>query len=121
MFVGFVLSLVLPPTYTGRTYLVQALRQHGLTMPNDLISEIIEKCIPDAKKKAKLARLARTYDLASWRANLVRELDSVVLAIVSSRNGRSLDVYFHANSVNEILLSRGLIVPPNSQAGSGER
>jgi hypothetical protein len=111
MFVGFVLSLVLPPTYTGRAYLVQALRQHGLKMEDDLINEIVAKCIPDSKKRSKLARLAGTSDLANRRANLVRQLNSVVLAIVSSRNGRPFDIYFHPSPVNKIL-GRGLVVPP---------
>jgi hypothetical protein len=112
MFVGFILSLVLPPTYTGKKYLIQALTLHDVAMPDELIEQIVQKCIPDAKEKAKLARLAGTHELANWRANVVRELDSVVTAIVCSRNGEPLDVYLHAKAVNDLLVATGYALPP---------
>ena len=69
MFVGFFLSLLLPPTYTGRKYLNRALQRHNLTIPDDMIDGIVAECIADAKKTARLAKMAGSHDLSNWPAN----------------------------------------------------
>jgi hypothetical protein len=104
---------VVPASITGRAYLIQALEQRGLTLPEELISKIVNECIADAKETSATARKVGMRDLSSFRITLAKELNSVVFTMFYSKSGSPLDHIFHPKSVNDLLIERGFVSPPS--------